>query len=114
MPPSQTNRSGRRGTSPRRAPSEIERLLSLDSAAIVDAEGLKYEVALLRAAIRRIATNGNLADSVKVLAELRHQVETLCTALKTQHALDRRTADAVSAALARILEEIGDEIGVPK
>ncbi len=75
---------------------------------------LVEEVALLRAAIRRLARGDEAAVDVKTLAELRHQIDTLCTALKTQHALDGRDADAASTALARVLEELGDELGGPR
>jgi hypothetical protein len=77
-------------------------------------EGLAQEVALLRAAIHRLAgPGGEAAEQVKVLAELRHQVEALCTALKTQHAL-ATSGDARAAELARALDELGDRLGVPQ
>lgn len=90
--------------------------LVLDLAAVTDAQGLKAEVALLRAAIRRLSQDGEDAGQhVRVLAELRHQVEALCTALKTQHALDdEQEGDTLAADLARALEELGDELGVPR
>ena len=99
----------RRPTGPRRAVPEA---LALDSAPVADVEGIKEEIALLRAAIRRLAGDGDVAGQVKALAELRHQIDTLCTALKTQRALAGPDSDAVSATLARVLEELGDELGV--
>lgn len=87
--------------------------LVLDPAAVAGVEGLAQEVALLRASIRQLAQNGDAADHVKVLAELRHQVEALCTALKTQQALDGHDGDALAADLARALDELGDELGMP-
>lgn len=88
--------------------------LVLDSTAVADAEGLQDEAALLRAAIRRLAADADAGVDVKRLAELRHQIEALCTVLKTQKALDRSGADALDALLADVLEELGDEIGVPE
>ena len=87
------------------------RALRLDPVAVAGL-GLADEVALLRAAIRRLAHDKKAAADVKTLAELRHQIDTLCTALKTQHALEGRDEDAASVALARVLEEFGDELGV--
>ena len=79
---------------------------------MLGAEGLSQEVALLRAAIRRLATSGDASEDVKVLVELRHQVETLCRVLKTQHELD--DGDTLAADLAQALETIGDGLGVPR
>ncbi len=87
--------------------------LHLNLAAVAGAAGLGHEVILLRAAIRHLAGDENAAPHVKTLAELRHQVEALCTALKTQHALDG-LGDDLSVDLARALEELGDELGVPR
>ena len=87
---------------------------SLDLEAVADVDGLAQEVALLRASIRRLARlDAETAEHVKVLAELRHQVEALCTVLKTQQALEGR-GDARAAELARILDELGDQLGVPR
>lgn len=85
----------------------------LDTKAVAGAVGLAHEVSVLRAAIHYLAEEENAAPHVKTLAELRHQVEALCTALKTQQALDGR-GDDLSADLARALEELGDELGVPR
>jgi len=96
------------------AASRIRRTpLRLDVAAVSQADGLVHEVRLLRAAIRRLADEEDATPHVKTLAELRHQVEALCTVLKTQHTLDGR-GDDLSADLARALEELGDELGVPR
>jgi len=88
--------------------------LALDPAAVADVAGLAEEVALLRASIRRLAQHDDAAEQVKVLAELRHQVEALCTALKTQQVLDGHDGDARAAELARVLDDLGDELGVPR
>ena len=88
--------------------------LALDLQAVADVAGLEQEVALLRASIRRLANNGEAAGHVKVLAELRHQIEALCHALKTQQALAGHDGDARAAELAQVLEELGDQLGVPR
>jgi hypothetical protein len=80
---------------------------------VLGAEGLTQEVALLRAAIRRLAANGDAAEDVKILAELRHQVEALCRVLKTQHELADH-GDALAEELAQALDELGDGLGVPR
>jgi hypothetical protein len=87
---------------------------ALDPSAVADVEGLQDEAALLRAAIRRLAADADAGVDVKRLAELRHQIEALCTVLKTQKALDGPGAAALDALLADVLEELGDEIGVPE
>ena len=77
--------------------------------------GLAVEVALLRSIIRRLSANGGIPNPMlKGLAELRHQVEALCTALKTERALAGRAEDAIAASLARVLEELGDELELPR
>jgi hypothetical protein len=86
----------------------------LDLDAVANVEGLTQEVRLLRAAIRRLAESGDAAGDVKVLAELRHQVETLCRALKTQQSLDGHAGDALASELAQVLDELGDGLGVPQ
>ena len=106
----QTRRPARAANRPARPAGA----LALDCTATVDVAGLDHEVALLRAAIRRLAGGEDAADQVKTLAELRHQIDTLCTALKTQRVLSGGDADVVSKALAQVLEEIGDGMGVPK
>ena len=106
----QTRRPARAANRPARPAGA----LALDCTATVDVAGLDHEVALLRAAIRRLAGGEDAADQVKTLAELRHQIDTLCTALKTQRVLSGGDADVVSKALAQVLEELGDGMGVPK
>lgn len=88
--------------------------LALDLKAVADADGLAEEVAVLRASIRQLSQNGDMAVHVKVLAELRHQIEALCRALKTQQALEEHDGGARAAELTRVLEELGDELGVPR
>ena len=103
-PPKSSNRRSR----------SKQRPLAHDLAAVAGVEGLAQEVALLRAAIRRLAKSGDAAGDIKVLAELRHQVEALCRALKTQRSLDGHHGDALATELAQVLEELGDGLGVPQ
>jgi hypothetical protein len=104
---------GRSGRS-RAAVSEAVPKLVLDLKAVADVAGLEQEVAVLRASIRQLANDGDMAAHVKVLAELRHQIEALCRALKTQQALEGHDGDERAVEMARVLEELGDELGVPR
>lgn len=110
--PSGPRRSAPRSAGPR--PSAVPTGLALDPAAVANVAGLAEEVALLRASIRRLARHDDAAEQVKVLAELRHQVEALCTALRTQQALAGHDGDTRAAELARALDALGDELGVPR
>jgi len=68
---------------------------------------------VLRASIRALVhPNDDLSEHVKILAELRHQIEALCSALKTQQALRGRDGDERAADLTRVLEDLGDRLGV--
>ena len=87
--------------------------LMLDLESVADVEGLAEEVAVLRASIRALVhPNDDLSEHVKILAELRHQIEALCSALKTQQALRGRDGDERAADLTRVLEDLGDRLGV--
>jgi hypothetical protein len=88
--------------------------LKLDLQAVADVDGLEQEVAVLRASIRQLANDGQIAAHVRVLAELRHQIEALCRALKTQQSLGGHDGDARAAELAQVLEELGDQLGVSR
>jgi hypothetical protein len=112
-PASEQRSRGRSGHS-RAAVSEAVPKLVLDLKAVADVAGLEQEVAVLRASIRQLANNGDMATHVKVLAELRHQIEALCRALKTQQALEGHDGDERAAEMARVLEELGDELGVSR
>ena len=90
------------------------RKLILDVNAVADVEGLEQEVAVLRASIRELANNGDMDVHVKVLAELRHQIEALCRALKTQQSLEGSDVDGRTAEMRRVLEELGDDLGVAR
>lgn len=87
--------------------------LMLDLEAVAHVEGLAEEVAMLRASIRELAhPRGDLSEHVKILAELRHQVEALCSTLKAQQALESR--EGGPADLNRTLDELGDRLGVSR
>ncbi len=87
--------------------------LMLDLEAVAHVEGLAEEVAMLRASIRELAhPRGDLSEHVKILAELRHQVEALCSTLKAQQALESR--EGGPAELNRTLDELGDRLGVSR
>jgi hypothetical protein len=89
--------------------------LVLDVVAVADVEGLAAEIALLRASIRALVKPGNdTAEHVKVLAELRHQIAALCTALKTQRTLAGPEGQTIAAEYVRVLDELGDDLGVPR
>ncbi|HEX9015930.1 MAG TPA: hypothetical protein VF960_08040 [Chloroflexota bacterium] len=67
--------------------------------------GVDGEIALLRRQIREAAD----ADDWK---SMWRGIDTLCKALRVQHVLVGRSADNLAGSLARVLEEIGNEIGV--
>ena len=87
--------------------------LMLDLEAVAHVEGLTEEVAMLRASIRELAhPRGDLSEHVKILAELRHQVEALCSTLKAQQALESR--EGGPADLNQTLDDLGDRLGVSR
>jgi hypothetical protein len=89
--------------------------LLLDPRAVADVDGLAEEVALLRASIRQLASGDeDVAVQIKVLAELRHQIEALGRALKTQRSLEGRDGGGQAAEMDRMLEELGDDLGVER
>jgi hypothetical protein len=92
----------------------LKKQLVLDVKAVADADGLAQEVAVLRASIRQLANDGDMAEHVKVLAELRHQIEALCRALKTQQSLAGHDDGGRAAEMTRLLEELGDDLGVAR
>ena len=108
--PSSAPAKGKRSSKSARPMSK----LVLDLGAVADAEGLAQEVAVLRASIRQLANNGDMDVHVKVLAELRHQIEALCRALKTQQSLEGPEGNSRVAEMRRVLEELGDDLGVAR
>jgi hypothetical protein len=76
---------------------------------------------MLRASIRELVhPHGDLSEHVKILAELRHQVEALCSTLKAQQALEgergerSRRGGISEADVAQTLDDLGDRLGVPR
>ncbi|HEX2988167.1 MAG TPA: hypothetical protein VHS06_08365 [Chloroflexota bacterium] len=67
--------------------------------------GVEDEIAVLRMLIRRVAREGDLEAT-------RKGIETLCRALKVQYALDGRSADGLAGSLAKVLDEVGNELGM--
>jgi hypothetical protein len=75
----------------------------LEMAAAV--RGVDDEIALLRMLIRKVALKGDVEAT-------RRAIDTLCRALKVQYALEGRPAEGLSGSLARVLDEIGNEMGM--
>jgi hypothetical protein len=71
----------------------------------VGLEGVDAEIAVLRVLIKQDLSEGRVAEA-------RRGIETLCRTLKVQYALDDRSTDNLSQALARVLDEIGSELGM--
>ncbi len=67
---------------------------------------LAAEIGLLRRAIQRLADHRGVADHLKILAELRHQVDSLCRALKTERDLTTPADEELDA----LGESVTDEI----
>jgi len=80
-----------------------EGALELEVAAAL--HGVVDEIAVLRMLIRRVAREGDLEAT-------RRGIETLCRALKVQYALEGRSADGLAGSLARVLDEVGNELGM--
>ncbi len=67
--------------------------------------GVDDEIAVLRMLIRKAVREGD-ADAT------RKGIETLCRAIKVQYALDGRSAEGLAGSLARVLDEVGNELGM--
>jgi len=67
--------------------------------------GVEDEIAVLRMLIRRVAREGDVEAT-------RRGIETLCKALKVQYALEGRSAEGLAGSLARVLDELGNELGM--
>ncbi len=67
--------------------------------------GVEDEIALLRTQIRKAAREGDVEAT-------RRGIETLCRALKVQYAMEGRSAEGLAGSLARVLEEVGNELGM--
>ena len=68
-------------------------------------EGVDAEIAVLRVLIKQDLSEGRMVEA-------RRDIEALCRTLKVQYALDDRSTDNLSQALARVLDEIGNELGM--
>ncbi len=66
--------------------------------------GLAHEAAMIRAAIRRLATDDDPDHHVTTFAELRRQAADLCAVL------DGRGQNAIAAAVARALSELDEAL----
>lgn len=80
-----------------------EGALELEVAAAL--RGVEDEIAVLRMLIRKVAREGDVEAT-------RRGIETLCRALKVQYALEGRSADGLAGSLARVLDEVGNELGM--
>lgn len=80
-----------------------EGALELEVAAAL--RGVEDEIAVLRMLIRRVARKGDVEAT-------RKGIETLCRALKVQYALEGRSAEGLAGSLARVLDELGNELGM--
>ncbi|MHB0870819.1 MAG: hypothetical protein ACYC5J_15410 [Chloroflexota bacterium] len=67
--------------------------------------GVGDEIAVLRVLIRKVAREGDLEAT-------RRGIETLCRALKVQYALEGRSAEGLAGSVARVLDEVGNELGM--
>jgi len=68
-------------------------------------KGVDAEIAVLRVLIKQDLSEGRMVEA-------RRDIEALCRTLKVQYALDDRSTDNLSQALARVLDEIGNELGM--
>jgi len=67
--------------------------------------GVDDEIAVLRMLIRKVAREGDLEAT-------RRGIETLCRALKVQYVLEGRSTEGLAGSLARVLDEVGSELGM--
>ena len=82
--------------------SPDERQALAEAAAL---EGVDAEIAVLRILIRRFVTSGDIDKT-------RRGIESLCRTLKARHDLDDRSADQLASSLERVLDSLGQEMGV--
>lgn len=92
-----------RGQRPFYSSALEEGALGLEVAAVL--RGVDDEIAVLRMLIRKVARDGDLEAT-------RRGIETLCRALKVQYALEGRSAEGLAGSLARVLDEMGNELGM--
>lgn len=77
--------------------------LGLEVAAAL--RGVDDEIAVLRMLIRKVAREGDVEAT-------RRAIDTLCRAIKVQYALEGRSAEGLARSLARVLDEVGNELGM--
>ncbi len=82
--------------------SPDERQALAEAAAL---QGIDAEIAVLRILIRRFVTLGDIDKA-------RRGIESLCRTLKARHDLDDRSADQLASSLERVLDNLGEEMGV--
>jgi hypothetical protein len=70
-----------------------------------DPRGMDGEIVLLRKRIREAADEGDWEA-------MRKGIETLCKVLKVQYVLEGRSAESLAGSLSRVLEEVGNELGM--
>lgn len=70
---------------------------------------LADEIREMRHAVQRLARGGVGADTLKELAELRHQVDALCKALKTEHDVAAARGDPLERLYFKVSEQVLDE-----
>lgn len=67
--------------------------------------GMDGEIVLLRRRIREAADEGDWEA-------MRRGIETLCKVLKVQYVLAGRSSESLAGSLSRVLEEVGNELGM--
>ncbi len=71
----------------------------------VEPLGVQDEIALLKSHIRKAVEAG---DEVA----MRKGIETLCKAVRIQYVLGGRSAESLAGSLSKVLEEVGNELGI--
>ena len=77
--------------------------------------GARYtggEVAVMRVLIRRVMERNGQDDPLKALPAIREGVDGICRALRTEHVLSGEAGETLLRAFARVLEEMGEELGL--
>jgi len=68
-------------------------------------EGVDSEIAVLRVLIRQVFTLGDVEEA-------RRSIDTLCRTLRAGHALDDRSAQQLQTSLDRVLDTLGEDLGI--
>lgn len=99
--------NGRRGRSAAGTgvtPRSMEEV-AIDLERLARARGMGDEILLLRAQIRRASEEGDWEA-------MRRGIETLAKALRVEHFVEGESSESLSGALSRVLEEVGNELGM--